>query len=78
MREGQSADSAMNALYVWRPRQAAMKQALSRLSRAAVKGLIMDAECIDRAIKGVVRTNPWMEFEALVARFAGAKLGRAA
>jgi DNA polymerase-3 subunit delta len=78
MKEGQSADSAMNALYVWRPRQPAMKQALSRLSRAAVKGLLRDAEGIDRAIKGVVRTNPWTEFEGLVARFAGAKLGRAA
>lgn len=78
MRAGQSADSAMNALYVWRPRQAAMKQALQRLSAPALRGLLLDAEKIDRTIKGVIRTNPWVEFEGLVARFAGAPLGRAA
>lgn len=78
MRAGQSADSAMNALYVWRPRQAAMKQALHRLSAAAVRHLLLDAERVDRAIKGVERKDPWIEFEALVARFAGARLGRAA
>jgi DNA polymerase-3 subunit delta len=78
MQGGQSADSAMNALYVWRPRQAAMKQALNRLKQSAVRDLILDCERADRAIKGVIRTNPWTEFEALVARFAGAALGRAA
>ena len=78
MRAGQSADSAMNALYVWRPRQAAMKQALQRLSAPVLRGLLLDAERIDRTIKGVIRTNPWVEFEGLVARFAGAPLGRAA
>lgn len=78
MRGGQSADAAMNALYVWKPRQPAMRQALARLSAGAVKGLLLDAEGIDRAIKGVVRTDPWTAFEALVARFAGVKLGRAA
>src|SRR5690606_32151568 len=40
MSRGQSADSAMSAIYVWRPRQAAMRQALSRLRPAAVRGLI--------------------------------------
>jgi DNA polymerase-3 subunit delta len=78
MRAGQSADSAMNALYVWRPRQPAMKQALQRLSGPALRALLLDAERIDRTIKGVIRTNPWVEFEGLVARFAGAALGRAA
>jgi DNA polymerase III subunit delta len=77
MQGGQSADSAMNALYVWRPRQAAMKQALHRLKPSAVRDLILDCERADRAIKGVIRTNPWTEFEALVARFAGVALGRA-
>ncbi len=78
MRAGQSADAAMNALYVWRPRQAAMRAALRRLDAGAVRGLLLDAEKVDRAIKGVVRTNPWLELEALVARFAGASLARAA
>lgn len=78
MRNGRSADMAMNALYVWRPRQAAMKLALNRLTATDVRGLVMDAANVDRAIKGALRSDPWIELEALVARFAGARLGRAA
>lgn len=78
MQKGQSADSAMNAIYVWRPRQAAMKQALARIRPAALHGLLLDAERVDRAIKGVVRSNAWIELEALIARVAGVKLLRAA
>jgi DNA polymerase-3 subunit delta len=78
MRNGQSADSAMNTLYVWRPRQAAMKQALTRLRGDALQGLILDAERVDRTIKGVLRGDPWVELEALSARLAGIKLARAA
>jgi DNA polymerase-3 subunit delta len=76
MERGQNADSAMNAIYVWRPRQPAMKQALSRLKPAMTRALILDAERVDRAIKGVVRTDPWVELEALVARLAGVSLSR--
>ena len=44
----------MNALYVWRPRQAAMEQALGRdSSRQTVRELLLDAERVDRTIKGV-------------------------
>lgn len=78
MRRGQSADSAMNALYVWRNRQPAMKQALARLKPAAVRDLLLSAECADRMIKGVIRSDPWLEFERLVARLAGVKLAAAA
>jgi DNA polymerase III subunit delta len=74
MRKGQSADGAMNALYVWRNRQPAMKQALSRLKPAAVRDLLLDAERADRTIKGVIRGNPWLAFERLVAKLAGVKL----
>jgi DNA polymerase-3 subunit delta len=77
MHKGQSADSAMNAIYVWRARQPAMKQALARLRPSLVRSLLLDAERADRAIKGVLRTDPWLEFEALIARFAGARLARA-
>jgi DNA polymerase-3 subunit delta len=76
MSQGQNADAAMNSIYVWRPRQAAMKQALSRLSPALTRTLILDAERVDRAIKGVMRTDPWVELEALVARLAGVSLSR--
>ena len=78
MSKGQSADAAMNAIYVWRPRQAAMKQALARLQPGAVRRLLLDAERVDRAIKGALRSDPWAELEGLVARFAGVKLPRAA
>ncbi len=78
MSRGQSADGAMNAIYVWRPRQTAMKQALSRLRPSTVRGLILDAERIDRSIKGAANFDPWVELEGLVARMAGVKLPRAA
>jgi len=77
MENGQNADSAMNAIYVWRPRQQAMKQALARLKPSATRRLILDAEAVDRSIKGVLRNDPWVELEALVARFAGISLSRA-
>ena len=76
MENGQNADSAMNAIYVWRPRQPAMKQALARLRPSMTRRLIMDAERVDRSIKGVLRNDPWVELEALVARFAGVPLAR--
>ncbi len=79
MRRGQSADSAMNALYVWRNRQPAMKQALARLRPATVRELLLSAERADRMIKGVIlRCDPWLEFERLVAGLAGVKLARVA
>lgn len=78
MRRGQSADGAMNSLYVWRNRQAAMKQALSRLKPAAVQDLLLNAERADRTIKGAIRGNPWLEFERLVAGLAGVRLAAVA
>ena len=77
MRSGHSADSAMNAVGVWRPRQAAMKMALNRLGSTDLEGLIQDASRTDRAIKGALRRDPWMQMQALVARFAGVRLSRA-
>lgn len=76
MQQGQHADAAMNSIYVWRPRQPAMKQALSRLRPALTRALILDAERVDRAIKGVLQSDPWVELEALVARLAGVSLSR--
>lgn len=78
MSRGQSADGAMNAEYVWRPRQAAMKQALSRLNASLVRRMLVDAANVDRAIKGVRRSNAWLELQALVARIAGVRLRRVA
>jgi DNA polymerase III subunit delta len=78
MRRGQSAESAMNTLYVWRPRQAAMAQALGRMNRHTLRNLILDAERVDRSIKGVIKADPWLELERLVARLAGVKVAAVA
>ena len=77
MHKGQSAESAIQAAGVWRPRQAAMKQALQRLRLPALRGLLFDAAQVDAAIKGVNRRDPWVELRGLVARMAGVKLVRA-
>lgn len=74
--KGQSADSAMQSAGVWRPRQAAMKQALLRLKLPALRAMLVDAAQVDAAIKGVNRRDPWVELRGLVARLAGLKLAR--
>lgn len=73
---GQSADSALQSAGVWRPRQAAMKQALLRLKVPALRAMLVDAAQVDAAIKGVNRRDPWLELRGLVARLAGVKLAR--
>lgn len=75
--KGQSIESAMQTAGVWRPRQAAMKQALQRLKLLSLRGLLFDAAQVDAAIKGVSRRDPWVELRGLVARMAGVKLARA-
>jgi len=76
LRAGRDPDSAMNAVGVWRPRQGAMRHALLRLKAEELRGLIEDAANADRAIKGALRRDPWLELEALVGRFAGVPLVR--
>ena len=78
MRRGQSAESAMNALYVWRPRQNAMGQALSRMNGHTLRNLLLDAERVDRTIKGVEKGDPWLALERLAARLAGVKVATVA
>jgi DNA polymerase III subunit delta len=78
MRRGQSADSAMNTLYVWRPRQAAMSKALGRMNGHTLRNLLLDAERVDQTIKGVVKGDAWLELERLVARLAGVKVATVA
>src|SRR5690606_8913191 len=77
MRRGQGADAAMNALYVWRNRQPAMRRALARLKPAQVRSMLLTAQQADRCIKGVVRASPWLEFERVLAQLAGVALAAA-
>jgi DNA polymerase III subunit delta len=74
--KGQSADSAMMSAGVWKPRQAAMKQALTRLKLPALRAMLVDAAQVDGSIKGAIRRDPWVELRGLVARLAGVKLAR--
>jgi hypothetical protein len=48
------------------------------LRPAAVRELLLSAERADRMIKGVIRSDPWLEFERVVAGLAGVKLARVA
>jgi DNA polymerase III delta subunit len=66
----------MFAAGVWKPRQAAMKQALSRLKLPALRAMLVDAAQVDGSIKGAVKRDPWVELRGLVARMAGVKLAR--
>jgi DNA polymerase III subunit delta len=75
---GQSSDAAMNALYVWKPRQPAMKMALARLQKRVINEMILAAERADRAVKGALRTDPWIELERLIAALAGVAMPQAA
>jgi DNA polymerase-3 subunit delta len=78
MRTGQSVDAAMNAIYVWKARQAAMKQALARIDGRLVRAMLLQAERVDRSVKGVLNADPWLELERLVAMLAGVRLAQAA
>jgi DNA polymerase III delta subunit len=55
-----------------------MAQALGRMNRHTLRNLILDAERIDRSIKGVIKADPWLELERLVARLAGVKVAAVA
>lgn len=73
---GQSIDAAIQASGAWRPRHAAMKQALSRLKLMPLRALLVDAAQVDAAIKGANQRDPWLELSGLVARLAGVRLTR--
>jgi DNA polymerase-3 subunit delta len=76
MSRGQSVDGAIQSTSAWRPRHAAMKQALARLKLAPLRAMLVDAAQVDAAIKGVNRRDPWVELRGLVARLSGVKLAR--
>ncbi|MGD9841541.1 MAG: DNA polymerase III subunit delta [Steroidobacteraceae bacterium] len=76
MSKGQSADSAIYGSGAWRPRHAAMKQALARLKLSPLRAMLVDAAQVDAAIKGVNKRDPWVELRGLVARLSGVRLAR--
>jgi lambda repressor-like predicted transcriptional regulator len=48
------------------------------MSGHTLRHLLLDAERVDRSIKGVVKASPWLELERLVARLAGVKVAAVA
>jgi DNA polymerase III delta subunit len=55
-----------------------MAQALGRTNGHTLRNLLLDAERVDRTIKGVEKGNPWLALERLVARLAGVKVATVA
>jgi DNA polymerase III delta subunit len=55
-----------------------MKRAVARLREEQIERLIEDAARCDRAIKGALRRDPWLELAGLTARLAGIALARVA
>jgi DNA polymerase-3 subunit delta len=67
-------DVAFRAEQVWSNRQAPLRAALARFDREGIDSLLAAAARADRVAKGVVRGDPWVEIERLVARIAGLAL----
>lgn len=65
LESGQSVDALLRELRIWGPRQAALKGSVRRLEQARIERALLHAAQIDRAIKGLVRKDPWDEFITL-------------
>jgi len=62
VRAGRALDQLLRENRVWGARQAALRAGLQRVARASIDRAIRQAAEIDRAIKGVAKTDPWEGF----------------
>lgn len=62
VRQGRALDQLLRENRVWGARQAALRAGLHRVARASIDRAIRRAAEIDRAIKGVAKTDPWEGF----------------
>jgi DNA polymerase-3 subunit delta len=69
-----SVEDIFRSEQIWSNRQAPLKAALRRLSRADIESLLLAAAAADRMAKGSLRGDAWVALEALVARIAGVRL----
>jgi DNA polymerase-3 subunit delta len=69
-----SLDAVMRAEGIWTSRQAPLRAALRRLSRADIDSLLVAAATADRMAKGSLGGDAWVALEAIVARVAGLRL----
>jgi DNA polymerase-3 subunit delta len=73
---GQSVDSLMGRLRVWRNRQPLLKRALARYSLDELEALLARAAEVDRAVKGAGREQPWEAVTGLVLALLAPERGR--
>ena len=69
-----SLDAVFRAENIWTSRQAPVRAALRRLSRADIDSLLVAAATADRMAKGSLVGDAWVALEAIVARIAGLRL----
>ncbi|MCG6954043.1 MAG: DNA polymerase III subunit delta [Betaproteobacteria bacterium] len=62
VRAGRPLDQLLRENRVWGARQAALRAGLHRVARRSIEQAIRRAAEIDRAIKGVAKTDPWEGF----------------
>lgn len=68
---GHSSDAILKKHGVWDKRQPLIKSALRRLRLAHLKLLLRQGAALDRAIKGMRKSDPWEDLASLVLSFAG-------
>ena len=70
--QGQDLGQAMTSSRVWHSRKNLVSAALGRLEAGKVEQMLAHCGVIDRAVKGLHRTNPWDELSRLLLRLSGA------
>src|SRR5690606_7660125 len=68
---GEHGDGALRKHGVWDKRQPLVKSALRRMKLRHLRLLLRQGAAIDRAIKGMRRSDPWEDLASLVLGFAG-------
>jgi len=68
---GHSSDAILKKHGVWDKRQPLVKSALRRLRLGHLRLLLRQGAALDRAIKGMRKSDPWEDLASLVLSFAG-------
>jgi DNA polymerase-3 subunit delta len=63
---GESPDTALARLHVWRKRQPLLKRAAGRIREAQLRALLRQARDVDQTIKGALAGSAWPALTALV------------
>jgi len=71
---GMPRDKVFAEYRVWAQRQPAINAALARLNKPRLDSLLAESVSIDKALKGVIRRNPWEMLENYLFQIAGVRL----